>query len=403
MSDVCVKCENSAAAARPSGGRPALPFAPFNTQHPLACFLPLVISYTHHPFPYHPFKSLVLPETTTTMPPNNGVQEYMQRVANAKRVALIPIGSQSVSKPSLESLPQAVLDRLVHYLRWDSLRRLSSVNKHFSQLLPARYPTKFFQKGLSRLPPHLRGLKEEEAPEQQRLQSIHPIFMHIFFQHTFKADAVRVRGPSGQLLRALEVRKEFATIPTVTELHIKIIPFGERKFGENGQMWDLVCPIKSELGVTVWDVVEKVLEFFGQEALLDGETPPLRLTARDWFGKVKCDKMGIHPGLIMLNNDFMQEDIQYISRFPLAIEVDANPRAMKRPWPKFLIIDPYERGQIIADYALSKWVQDLLKEDRSRKAAARKEKDQADKLEQDKKKQAQKQAQKQSLDELYWY
>ncbi|KAA8906856.1 hypothetical protein FN846DRAFT_889995 [Sphaerosporella brunnea] len=98
--------------------------------------------------------------------PKHGAGLYMQRVANAKRVALTPVDSQNVAKSSLESLAQPVLDRLVRYLRWDSLRLLSTVNKHFNQPLPEKYPAVFLRKGLQRLPaPHLRGLKQEDGPQ----------------------------------------------------------------------------------------------------------------------------------------------------------------------------------------------------------------------------------------------
>jgi hypothetical protein len=103
------------------------------------------------------------------------------------------------------------------YPRRDSLLRLSGTNKYFNEFLTRQYPQEFFLVGQAFVPPPARN---QEDNKKRGIESLHPIFHHLYFTHKMNPELVRVRDAFGQFLACLKVRNQFATRPAMTQLCI---------------------------------------------------------------------------------------------------------------------------------------------------------------------------------------
>jgi hypothetical protein len=161
--------------------------------------------------------------------------------------------------PPLQALPKKVFDRLVFYLRWDSILHLSSTSKYFHDFLIHQYPGEFFLLGPVFLPPQLRT--NGEVAKKSEIDRLHPIFNHLHFTHRSIPNAVRVRNSFGQFLACLKVKTQFATRPAVTELVIEI--HTSRNLGgvvnKHGKSWSGVCTVQNKNGIKVWDLIVQLL------------------------------------------------------------------------------------------------------------------------------------------------
>jgi hypothetical protein len=163
---------------------------------------------------------------------------------------------QQPTLPSpLQALPKVVFDRLVCFLRWDSLVRLSGTNKYFNEFLTRQYPQEFFLVGPA--PP----ARDQEDNKKWDIESLHPIFHHLHFTHKMNPERVRVRNVFGQFLACLKVRNQFATMPAMTRLELHIFASGDLcVIDKDGKEWDGVCVIHNRNGIKVMDLVLQLLK-----------------------------------------------------------------------------------------------------------------------------------------------
>jgi hypothetical protein len=191
---------------------------------------------------------------------------YMRRLAAMQKAPVAatppPPQQQKMQQPTapspLQALPRVVFDRLVCFLRWDSLIRLSGTNKYFNEFLTRQYPQEFFLVGPAFVPPPARN---QEDNKKKSIESLHPIFHHLYFTHKMNPELVRVRDAFGQFLACLKVRNQFATRPAMTQLEIHIFASGDLgAIDKDGKEWNGVCVIQNRNGIKVMDLVIQLLK-----------------------------------------------------------------------------------------------------------------------------------------------
>ncbi|KAL7270551.1 hypothetical protein RUND412_006738 [Rhizina undulata] len=188
---------------------------------------------------------------------------------------------------ALSYLPRDIVIYILSYLPYTSLLACQRLSKRFNTLI--------------KLAPELRANIFRQSPvlsddDFTSPVALHPVFSHLHFFAYHSAKAVRIgEGLDGKYLSRAKVKEDFATSPALKELFLRVI-------GGEGCKFDEEIAIRNQNGITVWDVITRISEFFSTET---------DITLGEHFGLQECEARGWDDTALVINHEFLNPELPF--------------------------------------------------------------------------------------------